>query len=130
MRGKKVDWMSGGVVQASQSTRKGKKPRQARQRKKRPDKATRQKQYGEYLESDRWKEKRDRIMQKAGGKCRFCGKPAKHVHHETYKRRGREKDVDLTAVCDHCHAMLHRKYDQRNPRLTSTKVSDSLRRKS
>ena len=29
------------------------------------------------------------------------------------KRRGREKDVELTAVCDHCHAMLHRKYDQR-----------------
>ena len=29
------------------------------------------------------------------------------------KRCGREKDVDLTAVCNHCHAMLHRKYDQR-----------------
>ena len=68
--------------------------------------------YQQYLDSDRWKEKRDRIMKKAGGKCRFCGKPATAVHHETYKRRGREKDVDLTAVCDHCHAMLHRKYDQ------------------
>ena len=68
--------------------------------------------YQQYLDSDRWKEKRDRIMKKAGGKCRFCGKTATAVHHETYKRRGREKDVDLTAVCDHCHAMLHRKYDQ------------------
>lgn len=68
--------------------------------------------YQQYLDSDRWKEKRDRIIKKAGGKCRFCGKPATAVHHETYKRRGREKDVDLTAVCNHCHAMLHRKYDQ------------------
>ena len=78
-----------------------------------PKKYKRRKQeYQQYLKSDRWKEKRDRIIKKAGGKCRFCGKPATAVHHETYKRRGREKDVDLTAVCNHCHAMLHRKYDQ------------------
>lgn len=86
-----------------------------RRRKKAPlrkSKDERKQEYGAYLQSDRWKEKRDRIIKKAGGKCRFCGKPATAVHHETYKRRGREKDVDLTAVCDHCHAMLHRKYGE------------------
>ena len=78
-------------------------------------KKLRQQEYNGNLQSNQWREKRNRIMKKAGGKCRFCGKPASHVHHETYKRRGREKDIDLTAVCVHCHAMLHRKYNQRTP---------------
>jgi len=90
----------------------GSKPYKRKSQKRKKTRTKRMQAYNAYLESDRWKEKRDRIMKKAGGKCRFCGKPATQVHHETYKRSGREKDVDLTAVCTHCHAMLHRKYDQ------------------
>ena len=100
--------LSGGLV----SRKANSLTSQSHKRKHKKTRSERKQEYGKYLESDRWKEKRDRILKKAGGKCRFCGKPATAVHHETYKRRGREKDVDLTAVCDHCHAMLHRKYDQ------------------
>lgn len=69
----------------------------------------RQSQYKSYLKSNRWKSKRNRIMKKSGGRCRLCGKTATHVHHETYRRRGRERDTDLTAVCDPCHTRLHRR---------------------
>ena len=70
--------------------RRRKSPRSETAPKNRPNsrrnsKNDRKREYGQDLQSDRWKEKRDRIIKKAGGKCRFCGKPAKHVHHETYK---------------------------------------------
>ena len=71
-------------------------------------KAVRKRQYKAYLKSPRWKEKAQRIMRKAGGRCRVCGKSANHVHHETYKRRGRERDTDLTAMCRSCHTRRHR----------------------
>ena len=102
--------------------------RRRRTEQKRPNrKQQRQQDYQAYLDSPRWKEKRARIIKKAGGKCRFCGKPATQVHHESYKRRGKEKDVDLTAVCNHCHAMLHRKYNQRARRSTVAAKSPARR---
>ena len=43
--------------------------------------------------------KRRTIMKRAGYKCRKRGRRATQVHHETYKRIGRERLSDLTAVC-------------------------------
>ena len=68
------------------------------------------KSYNRYRKSNRWQGKRRAIMKRAGYKCRNCKKrPATQVHHETYKRIGRERLNDLTAVCGGCHKRIHRK---------------------
>ena len=67
----------------------------------------RQLRYRAYLETGYWQEKRKRIIQKAGGRCRRCDARATTVHHERYRGFGRERDTDLTAVCSRCHTMLH-----------------------
>ena len=63
--------------------------------------------YHEYLQSKEWKQKRLRILRKAGFKCRKCGKKATEVHHETYERIFNERDTDLTALCRTCHDKKH-----------------------
>ena len=67
------------------------------------------KAYSRYRKSWRWRNKRKRIMNRAGYKCRKCGRPATQVHHETYRRVGRERLSDLTAVCGGCHKRIHGK---------------------
>ena len=66
--------------------------------------------YRRYRKSRRWQTKRRTILKRAGYKCRKCGKRhATQVHHETYKRIGRERLRDLTAVCGRCHKRIHGK---------------------
>ena len=67
-------------------------------------KAVRKRQYHAYLNLPCWQEKAQRIVKKAGGRCRTCGKRASHVPHETNTLREREHDTDLTALCRSCHA--------------------------
>ena len=75
--------------------------------KRRPSKQARRANYQAYLSSPGWKRKAGVIRKRAGGKCRKCGKPGNHVHHETYERRGNERLSDLTYVCKPCHKKLH-----------------------
>ena len=63
--------------------------------------------YNNYMNSPNWKVKRQKIMKKAGYKCRQCGARAVNVHHETYRRLGNERDTDLTALCRNCHRRKH-----------------------
>ena len=66
--------------------------------------------YSKYRKSRNWRGKRRTIMKRAGYKCRKCKtRRATQVHHETYKRVGRERLSDLTAVCGCCHKRIHRK---------------------
>ncbi|MCY3721172.1 MAG: hypothetical protein OXG97_03020 [Candidatus Poribacteria bacterium] len=65
--------------------------------------------YNRYRKSRRWRTKRRTIMKRAGYKCRKCGRRATQVHHETYRRIGRERLSDLTAVCGCCHKRIHGK---------------------
>ena len=66
--------------------------------------------YRRYRKSKRWQTKRRTILKRAGYKCRKCGRrAATQVHHETYKRIGRERLSDLTAVCGGCHKRIHGK---------------------
>lgn len=65
--------------------------------------------YAEYLQSDAWGEKRDRIMQRDRGTCRYCGCGATDVHHKTYDRIFSESDDDLVAICRECHQFVHDK---------------------
>lgn len=64
--------------------------------------------YNIYLESDRWKKKRQRVLDRALHICEGCGRNgAVHVHHENYSRVGNEMLWDLRAVCKDCHSRLH-----------------------
>ena len=64
--------------------------------------------YAEYLESQVWKERREAVLQRAGGWCEACRYArAVMAHHLTYKRAGREPLFDLVAVCEDCHRELH-----------------------
>ena len=68
------------------------------------------KSYSRYRKTKRWQGKRRTIIKRAGNKCRKCKKRrATQVHHETYKRIGRERLSDLTAVCGGCHKRIHGK---------------------
>lgn len=64
--------------------------------------------YTEYLASDRWARKRQKVLDKAGGICEACGdRPAQEVHHLTYRNVGAEPLWDLRAVCKPCHDFIH-----------------------
>lgn len=66
--------------------------------------------YRRYRKSRRWQTKRRTILKRAGYKCRKCGRRhATQVHHETYRRIGKERLSDLTAVCGGCHKRIHGK---------------------
>lgn len=66
--------------------------------------------YEDYLRSDEWQEKRIPILGRAKGKCEVCElNEATDVHHNTYERVGAELQEDLSAVCNFCHKVLHRR---------------------
>ena len=66
--------------------------------------------YEEYLKSDKWKKKREKILKRADHKCELCGSTENlHIHHLTYDNVYNEKEEDLLCVCDICHSKLHNK---------------------
>ena len=64
--------------------------------------------YAAYLRSFAWRALRDRVLERDGGRCVYCGEPAVEVHHENYSRVGREQLDDLSAVCRACHLRAER----------------------
>lgn len=60
------------------------------------------------MDSPKWKEKRNRIVSRAGGYCESCDYKTNRfeVHHLTYDRFTKEDDNDLIAVCVSCHQEL------------------------
>src|SRR4051812_22187423 len=69
-----------------------------------PDPALLALPYKDYLKTMHWQEKRRRAMLRAGGVCQRCHHESRllEVHHLTYARIGREREVDLLVVCDSC----------------------------
>lgn len=66
--------------------------------------------YQDYLESDKWRRKRNERIRKDGYRCVRCG-TAKNlcVHHVTYIRLGNEDvDDDLVTLCMKCHEDVHK----------------------
>ena len=66
--------------------------------------------YEDYLGSATWREKRARVIQRAGGKCEHsgCTKAADEVHHKRYPRVwGREPIEWLVAFCEGHHRAAH-----------------------
>lgn len=64
--------------------------------------------YANYLKSQHWALTRSRIIQNHPycEMCKSADKPLQ-VNHLSYKRFGKEKDSDLTPLCDECHVAVH-----------------------
>lgn len=64
--------------------------------------------YTKYLQTNHWKGLR-RFMLRRFKCCQNCGRDCGlHVHHKTYKRRGREDALaDLAVLCASCHHSFH-----------------------
>ena len=64
--------------------------------------------YGNYLSSPEWAQKRKKVLERAGGLCEGCReRPATEVHHRSYDHIGKEFLFELVAVCSACHDALH-----------------------
>ena len=71
--------------------------------------------YDEYLKSEAWLAKRDRLL-RATPRCKRCiMRRATQIHHLTYERMYREIDSDLLPICRPCHECIEglRKLDSR-----------------
>lgn len=65
-------------------------------------------EYAEYLMSQAWRDKRQKVMDRAGGICEGCrNAKATQVHHLTYAHIFDELLFELVAVCDDCHSKAH-----------------------
>lgn len=82
--------------------------------------------YSHYLESDAWKIRRRKVLQRCNGICEGCHEaPVAEVHHLTYENVGQELLYQLVGLCDNCHQIAHlenplagqRKQIQRNEML-------------
>ena len=69
-------------------------------------------EYEEYLASSEWKARRLLIISQHHGQCAICGEPSANVvHHNSYKRRGKENIQDLVLLCEACHNFVHKHYE-------------------
>lgn len=61
-------------------------------------------EYQAYLKSDKWLNKRTKVLVRDDYQCRAClSAPASQVHHKTYKHVFNEPLFDLESVCKACH---------------------------
>lgn len=66
--------------------------------------------YAGYLRTSHWRSVRAVAIHAAQGRCRLCAaKGPLQVHHATYERVGCEREADVVALCDGCHARFHGK---------------------
>lgn len=75
------------------------------------------KAYKDYINSPRWKKKREQVFRYYGKRCYACRKAPKvlHCHHMDYTRLGKEAMSDLIPLCVDCHKQVTRMY-RRNRR--------------
>ena len=69
--------------------------------------------YKLYLRSAQWYATRAKVLERARWHCQGCGNPSPklEVHHQHYKRVGREALNDLRALCRGCHLIMHQRAD-------------------
>lgn len=71
-------------------------------------------EYSDYLESDKWKKKREKVLRRDENVCQGCdSRMANVVHHLTYENLYDEFLFELVAMCGPCHTKLHRRRDER-----------------
>lgn len=68
--------------------------------------------YHEYIKSEEWRAKADRLKRESGYRCQTCGMSGfastLHAHHNTYERLGNEWPQDIAILCAECHEKLHK----------------------
>jgi hypothetical protein len=74
-------------------------------------KVDRRTEYNNYLNSNKWKTFRKKLIKERGNKCEKCSKEnvLLHAHHLTYKRFMNELPEDILLVCVPCHDEIHGK---------------------
>jgi hypothetical protein len=78
------------------------------------------KKWGQYLQSDEWRAKRQLVISRADYVCEGCGvEKATEVHHLTCERRFVEMLFDLVALCSTCHSLIHY---EKNEKLRSNPI--------
>lgn len=66
--------------------------------------------YNDYLNSDAWRAKRRKVLDRCGGLCEGCrNAPVNQVHHLTYAHVGDELLYELVGLCVDCHERAHHK---------------------
>jgi len=67
--------------------------------------------YNDYLQSDYWKELREKVLVRDNRQCVLCKNQNNlHVHHNSYRERGFgiEKEMPhLITLCEQCHRVFH-----------------------
>ena len=79
------------------------------------------KKYQKYLKSKEFKALRDRVLERDGYRCRFCGRTLEEIsenkkislqaHHSSYEHLGECNDLeynDLVTLCSVCHNACHK----------------------
>ena len=62
----------------------------------------------EYINSPKWKAKRQMVLERDNFRCRKCGTGKNlDVHHITYEHLGNEPLDDLVTLCRCCHEEVH-----------------------
>lgn len=65
-------------------------------------------EYRDYLLSDEWRSRRERVLERDGHLCQSCRqRPATQVHHLTYEHILDEFLFELVSVYGECHSRLH-----------------------
>jgi len=90
--------------------------------------------YYAYLQTDTWKQIRDRVVKRDMGRCRVCNSPKLlNVHHRKYPAvYGEELLIDLITLCEKCHELFHFgsiKSPTRNKKVFKAKGNNSILRK-
>jgi 5-methylcytosine-specific restriction endonuclease McrA len=64
--------------------------------------------YDDYMKSEEWQAKREKVLIFWGRRCALCNSPDNvQVHHRTYDRLGQELITDLIPLCKVCHDRHH-----------------------
>lgn len=64
--------------------------------------------YRKYLKSERWKELKDKALERDHFLCIKCNRKAQVVHHKDYERLGSPDEIHtLVSLCHKCHKKIH-----------------------
>lgn len=63
--------------------------------------------YKDYMNSEKWKIIRKKVIDKYNGMCFYCKEPGNDVHHKYYDNFGNEPLSDLVLLCRKCHEEEH-----------------------
>lgn len=83
--------------------------------------------YSRYLGTRHWQEMRQRVAEESNYTCIRCNgifKTDYAIHHNSYKRLGKEKLEDLSFYCRRCHTIIHK--DRKNRRTFNSQYNNII----